>query len=399
MSGRLILSDRRGMTLVEVLIALILFGVVTTTVFSFLGSQNESFSRGTERMDVLQNLRFAVNLVEQEVRTAGVNTVEEQPLMVYAGQSVVAFNSDLTSNIRNDPFAVYYDPDAPAGAVTAMTLAQRTTLPGTSFVYPDSAYSRSGTMSAAETITLYFEPDPTTRRTDDYRLMRQVNDRAPDLVSRDLLPTDGAPFFQYYWSTTTPAGAPTVDVVPPDSLPLAHSVPLHGSAADTAPAARIDAVRGVRVSFTATNGLTGTDERQRAITRLIRLTNSGVVRRRVCGDRPILGSALTATAVNQAGGVNVIELTWNRATDEAGGELDVVRYVIWRRLSTETAWGDPYVSIPAGQASYTWTDSRVADADSYVYALAAQDCTPLQSALATAGPISPSGGGGDGDED
>lgn len=386
------------MTLVEVLIALILFGIVTTAAFGFLGSQNESFSRGTERMDVLQNLRFAVNLVEQEVRTAGVNTVEEQPLLVYAGESVIAFNSDLTTNLPNDPFAVYYDPDAPGGAVTAMTLAQRTTLPGTSFGYPDSAYSRSGTNSAAETVTLFFEPDPTTTRTDDFRLMRQVNDREPDLVSRDLLPTDGAPFFQYYWSTTTSAGAPTVDVVPQDSLPLAHSVPLHGSAADTAPAARIDAVRGVRVQFTATNGLAGADERQRAITRLIRLTNSGVVRRRVCGDRPILGTALTATPATQPGGVKVIELTWNRATDEAGGERDVVRYVIWRRLSTETEWGDPYVSIPAGQASYTWTDSRVVDTSSYVYALAAQDCTPLQSSLATAGPVSPSGGGGDDDD-
>jgi len=62
----------------------------------------------------------------------------------------------------------------------------------------------------------------------------------------------------------------------------------------------------------------------------------------------------------------------------------VTRYVIWRRLSTDLVWGDPYLSIPpAGTATYLYTDGAgaVTSGAQYVYGLAAQDCTPTNSTL------------------
>jgi hypothetical protein len=62
----------------------------------------------------------------------------------------------------------------------------------------------------------------------------------------------------------------------------------------------------------------------------------------------------------------------------------VVRYVVYRKISSATDWGDPYLSIPVGLTSYTYLDADVAPSTSYTYAVSAQDCTPrLSSQLTT----------------
>jgi hypothetical protein len=86
-------------------------------------------------------------------------------------------------------------------------------------------------------------------------------------------------------------------------------------------------------------------------------------------------------------GVSVVRLVWNAAVDEGGGENDVVRYVVWRRETGTTDWGDPHLSIPAGNTAYLLDDGVVVSGTSYDYALAAQDCTPTQSQLSIAGPV------------
>jgi hypothetical protein len=177
--------------------------------------------------------------------------------------------------------------------------------------------------------------------------------------------------------------------VPASELPLIHQAPLHLSPADTAGSAETDSLRGVMVSFTATNGLAGAAERQRAVSRLVRFPNAGMGTRSTCGDKPILGTALAAAAITLPTGEPAVRLVWNPATDEAGGENDVVRYVLWRRLMGAPDWGDPYRSVPAGNAAYQWDDQFVQVGVAYEYALAAQDCTPTQSTLAISVPVVP----------
>lgn len=376
-----------GMTLIEMLLALVVFSAVMAGALGFMRSQGRAFTLGNQRMSTLQNLRFALNLLAQDLRTLGAGVPDEQPMLVYAGTDVVAFNANHTTNVRNDVFAVYYDPDAPSGAVSALTKAQAITIPNTMVTYPETSYVFGGVNSPAETIVFFFRPDTTTARNDDYVLYRQVNRSAPEVVSRNLLKTPGKNFFEYYTLVTPASGPPRLQLVPPAQLPLRHRARIHGSPADTGVGARVDSIRAIRINLTGTNGLTGPDERQRTVSRLVRLPNAGLAVKRTCGDEPLLGTGLVASVASGSGGVWMVNLTWGAAIDETGGEGDVVSYVIWRRRQSESDWGDPYLNIPAGAGPYIYQDAAVVSGETYVYALAAQDCTPLLSRLAISNPV------------
>ncbi|MDH4045122.1 MAG: prepilin-type N-terminal cleavage/methylation domain-containing protein [Gemmatimonadota bacterium] len=379
-------ANARGMTLVELMIALIVFSVIVSGALTFLSRSSQAYRVGSARMEILQNLRYAAGVLATDLRTAGANLPDAQPQFVYVGTDVIAFNGDYATNVPGDAWAVYYDPDAGTGSVTALQTAQKITIPNSSYLYPSVDYAALGTNSPAELQVFFFALDGTTARSDDYILYRQVNDRAPEMVARNLLQTGNTPFFQYF-RLRIPTGAPArVEPVPNGELPLIHTTPTHQSPADTGASARADSIRGVLASFTATNGLTGTRERQRSLTRLIRFPNAGLTTVRTCGDEPILGTPLVASPVVLGTGA-AIRLVWNAAVDESAGETDVVRYVLWRRLAGEPQWGDPYRSIPAGNAAYQWEDQNVVAGTQYEYALAAQDCTPTQSTLVTAGPV------------
>jgi prepilin-type N-terminal cleavage/methylation domain-containing protein len=371
--------SERGLTLIEMLIALTVFSVVLAGALAFLRAQGRSFTLGSQRSAMLQNSRFAFGELEKDLRTAGAGAPDIQPAMIYAGANVVAFNANYVTRTPGDVFAVYYDPDVPIGAADAVRTTDRFTIPTTSVAYPDSNYLQGGLInSPAETITFFFALDSTTSRPDDYVLWRQVNNTAPEVVARNILQTGAVPFFQYYWQVIV-AGSPTIQQVPNDSLPFWHSVPLHLSLADVGPAARIDSVRAVVVSFSVTNGLSGSSERRRPLSRYIRLPNVGLATKQTCGDPPILGTGITAVWNPATAGV---DLTWNAAVDELSGERDVVRYVVWRRLVSDSGWGDPFLSFPpAGTPSYLYTDRDVTSGSKYLYGLAAQDCTPSNSNL------------------
>ncbi len=373
-------GTERGLTLIEMLIAMTVFTIVIGGALSFMRQQSVGFRLGSDKFNTLQNLRYAVNSLELELRTVGSNVPDAQPFLIYADEDVVAFNADYATNLADDPWAVYYDADAPAGTVMALQRSGQITVPHTSLVYPDTSYEAlgGGQNSPAETIIFWFEPDTSTVRGDDYFLYRQVNGDPEEIVSRNLLQTPGLPFFEYFWIRKPPSLPVFIQQVPAASLPLQHTFPIHGGSGDTASAAQIDSLRGIQVNFTVTNGLTGTDERQRSITRLIRLPNAGFKVKRSCGDEPILGVGLTAIGTATPS----IDLSWAQAVDEAGGEEDVTRYALYKRVAGALTWGDPFLSLPAGQSSYAYQDLAVNAGEQWQYALAAQDCTPTNSPLA-----------------
>jgi len=368
------------MTLVELLVALTIFGVVIAAGLRFVTVQNSAVRDGIERVTALQAARFTVETLETDLMTAGTNTSPGQPPLVYAADSVLAFNADYATNVSDDPFAVFYDPDAPAGQVTALSSA--TTLPETTTSYPDTTYMLGGAISPAELLVFFFQQDTTTALTDDYVLYRQVNDRDPEVIARHLLRTEDAPFFRYMR-----VDGQSLDSVAESSLPLSHSATIHLSPADTGSFALIDSIRGVRVSVRGTNGRTGSNERTADLTRIIRFPNVAVATASICGGAPILGTTLDAARREDAPDVWVVDLTWNAAVDESGGEKDVSRYVVWRKVNGASSWGDPYLSIPAGNTSYTYTDAAVYPDSTYVYGLAAQDCTPDVSDIEASPPV------------
>lgn len=377
--------DRSGMTIVELLIALTVFGLVITGALGAFDTEARTFRTGNERLMMLQNYRFAMNAMELDLRAAGSGVAVQQPVLVYAGTDVVAFNADYASNTADDISAVFVDTAASEAETMALPRSRRMQLPGTSFSYPDTTYQVGGVNGPAETLIFFFAEDSATARTDDYELYRQVNDLEPELVARNLLATDSAPFLQYYEVVASDTAPSYVSEIGTASLPLRHTAAVHGAPADTGVSARADAVRALRVNMTVTNGLTGDDERTLAVTRMVWLPNVGLSTTQSCGGKPLAVDAPGAVGqINAGSGDPEVLLTWNQSVDESGGEGDIVRYVVWRRLYGLSDWGSPYLSIPAGAGSYSYVDASVEPGTTYQYAISAQDCTPALSDLSGA---------------
>ncbi len=387
------MPNRRGMTLVEMMIALIVFSIVLATSLGFISKQSKGFDKSATDMGMLQNLSFANTLLEQELRLAGANTPYKQPAVVYAGTDGFAYNADYASNV-DTTYAVYYNPGLPNGQVGSLTAAQRFALPcsNPSYSYPDSSYySGTGIFSPAETIIWCFQLDASTTDANDYVLMRQVNDNAPEAVVRNIYKTTGKQFFRY-WYKRIPAGGTsgaTLDTVPANWMPIRHTQPIHGSTADSGAAARIDSLATVEVNFTVTNGQSGANQRTRAINFMIPLPNNGIKQLTTCGVDPIPTTGLSAGWVSVSGNW-VLKLTWTPSVDETGGENDVTGYVIWRRQVGATLWGNPIVNVPAGPSSPSFADTVTSGTTpAYQYAIAAEDCSPsLSTQQSVTAPVS-----------
>jgi len=384
------MRNRRGMTLIEMLIALTVFSIVLAGALGFMSKQSKSFDKSAVDMGMLQNLSFAGELMEQEFRQAGANVPFKQPAVVYAGANAFIFNADYASN-TDSLYAVYFNPGLPAGQVSALTASQKFALSGTSpsFSYPDSTYYADGSTSItspAETITWYFTADTSTSDANDYALMRQVNNATPEVVIRNVYQTTGKNFFRYYYRRIPVSGSTSssLDTVPTAWMPVKHTLAIHGAPGDTAANARVDSLALIEVNLTVTNGQTGTAQRTRAINFMVPMPNVQTKRVTTCGDAPIFGSSVTATWTVDASASppdTSMVLTWTRAVDETAGEQDVQNYIVWRRLNGATIWGDPIATVPAGDPTPSYSDPVVhANAgQTWQYAVAAQDCTPSYS--------------------
>jgi prepilin-type N-terminal cleavage/methylation domain-containing protein len=377
---RTIGDARKGMTLVEMIVAMLILSFAMSGALMLLKSESKNFSLGSERVAMYQNGRFALNEMEKDLRASGAGAPDKQPQLIYLSDSVVAFNANYWTNTPGDVEAVYYNPDAPDSAVVSMRRTAQITIPQTAIVYPDSNYTVGGVASAAETIIFYFRRDSSTARTDDFVLYRKVNNLAPEVVSTNILATTGTPFFTYFREQATAAGVKSLQTVASGWLPLRHTRPIHLALNDTGTYARIDSIRAIRVSFTVNNGKTGTDQRIRTLSRLIRLPNVGLVNTKSCGDAPIFASVPVATNTFLADSVTrAIKLSFTPSVDETSGEKDVERYVVWRKLLLDPDWGDPVVTLPGGANPNLYTDANIVSGTTYLYAVAAQDCTPTLS--------------------
>ena len=360
-------AGTRGFTLIEMLIAVTIFGAIVAGALNFLTAQNRAFDVGSQRMNSLTNLQFAMQMLDTDIPTLGSNLVPNQPGVVYAADSTLAFNADLATNASNDPFAVFYDPDAPTGQVTSP--ASAVTIPLTTFSWPSTPFTTGlGTPAPAELVQYGFYQDASTARTDDYVLGRSVNGGSFEIVAQNILkPSNGDPFMRFFIYRAYPSAPTELDSIASGSLPLNANDFL------------ADSIRAVRISMRSTNGLSGSEERITEMTRLITMKNAGMRQLSTCGDAPILTAAITATPGTDVSGDPIVTLVWGSSVDDGSGEADVQRYVLWRRnITLGTAFGDPLVSVPAGTGN-TYVDSEVSSGNAYQYQVAAQDCTPALS--------------------
>ena len=386
---------RRGFSLLELMIAMVVFGCIMTGAFSFLLAQSKGFRALALKSAKIQNGRFGRDIMRTEIRTAGTNVTDEQPVLVYASDSVFAFNSDITTNrLDSAEFtgAVYVDPYASNAEVEAINTANAISIPGSSpgFNYPLANYTRvAGTDGEAELVIFRFTKDTTSTNALDIMLTRQVNNFPREIIATGLRKSPNAPLFRYWYDPTKYNSALTdLDTIPRAWMPLSKSAPKRGITPDTgtAPSARIDAVRAVEVTYEATLPSKGT---RNTVRYTVPMPNTAAGRQgRACGRLPIAPSAPSLQWRNDSLAVMV---SWPKATDDGAGETDAVRYVLWRRLQGAAEWGDPLatVSTVAGTNTYFYKDAGVERnaGRKYQYALAVQDCTPNLSSLAGSGTV------------
>jgi type II secretory pathway pseudopilin PulG len=377
------LRARRGFTLAETLLSMTLMLTLIGLSTQLFRKQSQAVSTQNGRLDAQSNSRYALSMLDRELRMAGAGVVDAQPLLVEAGPLAITFNANLVALDTGDIGAVYINPDADSAGVDALKTNEKITLPGTSIQYPDSTYMQaSGITSNAETISYWLSHDSTSSRANEYILFRRVNARPARIVAKGIIyggATDTV--FQYMKSDTLGVLTP----ISPASLPLTHSAVVHGSQADAGTAALIDSIRQVNVQFTTVyhDARTNADTFRR-LQLTIHLMNAGLIHHSTCGNQPISVTSPTATVFAANGGTipqTYVRLTWSPSSTDGGGERDVERYALYRRLTGATTFDQPFASVPGGSPSYTFQDTDIISGQSWIYGVAAQDCTPSSSAV------------------
>lgn len=368
-------DDRHGFTIIELLVAMSVTLVLIALAAPLYRAQSRAVSTTSGRTDAKRSAVFAADAVDQELRNTGVGVFDGQPLVVRAAGDAITFNANMVTARTADLVAVFYDPDADSSALSALSPATQVMLPNSSVTYPSASY-----ISNAETISYYAVADTTPAPVNNatmYTLRRKVNRQPEEIVARNLMRYSGEPIFRYFMR----AANGILSEIPAGQLPLVHSVPKHGTAADTGAVARIDSVAIVRLNLISVykdpRGGAVIDTLQRSV----RLANQGLLQRSQCGETP-LGPGTPALAITVIGGLNAVRLTWTASLDELSGERDVEMYAIYRRTVGSADWNEPLANIPgAGIATLNYTDGTVLPGTRYEYAISALDCTPAPSAL------------------
>lgn len=371
-----------GFSLIEMLIAMIVLSFVMGAAVSVMRSQSRAFARGGTRMELTQNMRYATSTVDRVVRTMGAGVGTNQPMLIYGDDDVIMFNADYASDIQ-DGVAVYINSSLPAGANLAMTTASPITIPNVSptINYPVANYFWGGaTPSRAETISFYFRPDSQTPDPNDFVLLQKVNAMRSELVARGIRAYPGRQFFEYWWDSTGTNGLTT-------NLQLAAAkIPIKNLAIGGL-TSRSDSIRGVRINMVVTNEVLTADSTSRRISTMIQIPNNGLTQLSTCGDVPLQPGALTADTTGQAGGS--VRLSWLASGDELAGERDISQYNVYYRPTTGPVVWTPFFTQSPGFNPYGVSHGGLTAGQAYFFAVAAQDCSPAESAFQVSAAATP----------
>jgi hypothetical protein len=367
-------ANRPGFTIAEMLLSMTIMLAVLGLTTQLFRRQSEAIMTHGGRLDAQSNSRFALSMLDRELRVAGVGVVDQQPLLVMANTLGLTFNADLVALDTGDLGAVYINPNADSSAVSVFQQSNQIKLPGTTFLYPETTYTAAaGVPSNAETISYWLSHDSTSSHSNEYILFRRANAAPVRVVARGIIYNGASDTIFHYFE------------IAPSALPIIHPAAIHGSKADTAKSALADSIRMVTVKLTSVyhDPRAGTDV-YRTMRRTIHLMNAGLIHHSTCGNPPLgVTPADTVIPADSTHPQTAVQITWSPSIDDGGGQKSVERYAIYRRLSSQTSFGQPFASVPAGASSYTFQDTDVQSGQTWTYGVAAQDCTPASSPIGT----------------
>ena len=373
---------RDGVTLIEMMIAIVLFVLVFGLAVPFFRYQARSVSASAGRLDALQNARYAQSAIDRDLRISGIGIVQAQPMIVQADGFAVTFNADLATKDINDPLSIYYDADLDSSGADAMNNANQIVLPNSAKSYPDSNYMSGPIASPAETIQYWLTKDSSVARTDQYVLYRRVNNLPRRLVAKGIIGPAGTNFFQYMKPNSTGG----LDSIRASKLPIFHSAPIHGSPSDTGTSALTDSIRVVRMTVTGLYNDPDKGPIMKTVVSSTKLLNAGMSRSSVCGDLPIAVTTAVAIPLPNAAAPTKVTISWNSSLDQDAGEKDVERYMVFKKKLGSSDWGSPIADLAASQPFYSLDDTTLPKG-LWVYGVIAQDCSPANSAISSTGAI------------
>lgn len=114
---------RRGITLVELMITISVFGVILGVVFTFMAQTSRSYSDSRDRVQYQQSVRAVLSLMTREIRSAGCDPRDagfEKILLADAGQfsCQMDLNGDSDTGDNGPDELVTYSYDAVAGEIS-----------------------------------------------------------------------------------------------------------------------------------------------------------------------------------------------------------------------------------------------------------------------------------------
>lgn len=103
-NNSMLASDNKGFTLVEIMIALAISGIVLASVYTAFQSQQESYVVQDQVAEMQQNLRSAVNIMSREIRMAGCDPLSTSGAAITAASiNSLSFTMDLRGALNTDP--------------------------------------------------------------------------------------------------------------------------------------------------------------------------------------------------------------------------------------------------------------------------------------------------------
>ena len=199
--------NRRGFTLIEVIVAMTMVILIMSMATKYFMQQTRMLSQQSGRLEAQQNAQFSLATLDREIRVAGIGVVDAQPILVQAEPRAITFNADLVSRVTNDPSAVYIDADVDSASTLAYPFADKQLLPlSTSKQYPDTNYFlAAGVPSRAETVSFWVSRDSTSKDPQEFLLFRRINGGASRVVARSLRVKSSDTVFQYFKKYSTGA--------------------------------------------------------------------------------------------------------------------------------------------------------------------------------------------------
>lgn len=415
MSAEKFRVQRRGFTMLELLLSLVVGGLAALATVVVFGGQNRAAESQRKQVDAQQNARVAMDVLVRELRQAGANIdrFHRQSVLVDAAPYQMVFNADVRSGIGGDP-AMQASGSVPLGDGTTYS-------PGA--FLDENLEDLSRFNNGAETVRLTLDTSgdgvvdsadelAATHVPGDFHLVRQINGGSLESVALGLRGpearpdgTNPPPLFQYWGTFGGGARALWGDANGDGELSSSEIASLQ-------PVSRteLDNIHEIVLVVEALGNDTkrGDDARQNSstiLTSAVRPRNIGLNASNLsaCGYPPMPPTNVVAQDTPDDGGRS-ITLTFNASFDDHNGESDVREYSVYRRRVGVSTFGAPIYSMKAaGQTTYAFVNNesnsvRAEDAPedgvAYEYYVTAWDCEPQESNPSIiAGPVvsSPNG--------